>query len=167
MTYRLQSAKNTTIQQWFYGALSGTTRVSWNQEETFTHSDLSWSSTIIYQFPPSTTIYIIPTVQCAFLHHCPSHLWSTSGSGALHFILHTFFFTESLSSFHYTCPYCRNLFCCSTEIMSFIPSLSLISLLGAISFTLLINIIIYTCQLHHWWAYSEHILWLQSSGNTG
>ena len=37
----------------------------------------------------------------------------------------THFFTQSLSSFHYTCPYLRNLFCCSTEIMSSNPSLSL------------------------------------------
>jgi len=28
------------------------------------------------------------------------------------------FFTQSLSSFRRTCPYHRNLFCCSTEIMS-------------------------------------------------
>ena len=34
------------------------------------------------------------------------------------------FFTQSLSSFRNTCPYHRNLFCCNTEIMSTIPSLS-------------------------------------------
>jgi len=27
-------------------------------EETFTHSHLWWSSTILYQLPPSTTIHI-------------------------------------------------------------------------------------------------------------
>ena len=35
------------------------------------------------------------------------------------------FFTQSLSSFHNTSPYQRNLFCCSNVIMSSNPSLSL------------------------------------------
>ena len=39
------------------------------------------------------------------------------------------FFTQSLSSFHNTCPYHRNLFCCSTKIMSSNPSFSLNPLL--------------------------------------
>jgi len=43
------------------------------------------------------------------------------------------FFTQSLSSFRNTCPYHRNLFCCSTEIMSSNPSLSLNYLLGTLS----------------------------------
>jgi len=38
------------------------------------------------------------------------------------------FFTQLLSSLGNTCPYHRNLFCCSTQIMSYIPSLSLRSL---------------------------------------
>jgi len=42
-------------------------------------------------------------------------------------------FTQSLSSFHSTCPYDHNLFCCSTEIMSSNPSLSLNPLLGTLS----------------------------------
>jgi len=50
------------------------------------------------------------------------------------------FFTQSLSSFRNTCPYHRNLFCCITEIMSSIPSLSLNSLLGTLSFTLMSHI---------------------------
>jgi len=33
------------------------------QKKTFTHSDLSWSSTILYQLPPSTTIHNILPVQ--------------------------------------------------------------------------------------------------------
>jgi len=37
----------------------------------------------------------------------------------------THFFTQSLSSFRSTCPYHRNLFCCSTEIMSSNSSLPL------------------------------------------
>ena len=43
------------------------------------------------------------------------------------------FFTQS-SSFCSTCPYQRSLFCCNTNVMSSIPSLSLSSLLGNLSF---------------------------------
>jgi len=46
------------------------------------------------------------------------------------------FFTQSLSSFCHACSYHRNLFCCSTEIILSILSLSLNSLLGTLSFTL-------------------------------
>jgi len=45
------------------------------------------------------------------------------------------FFTQSLSSFHSTCPNHHNLLCCSTEIMSSNPSLSLNPLLGTLSAT--------------------------------
>jgi len=48
------------------------------------------------------------------------------------------FFTQSLSSFHNTCPYHRNLFCCSTEIYLFLVSLN--SLLGLYLFTLMSHI---------------------------
>jgi len=48
-------------------------------------------------------------------------------SGTLHFIssysIH--FFNQSLSSFHNTCPYHHNLFCCSIEILLSVPSFSL------------------------------------------
>ena len=44
------------------------------------------------------------------------------------------FFTQSLSSFRNTCPYHRNLFCCSSDVMSTIPSLSLNSLFETLSF---------------------------------
>ena len=50
------------------------------------------------------------------------------------------FFTQSLSSFRSTCPYHRKLFCCSINIISSIPSLSLNSLLGTLSFTLTLHI---------------------------
>jgi len=50
------------------------------------------------------------------------------------------FFTQSVSSFRSTCPYHRNLFCCSINIISSIPpSLSLNSLLGTLSFTLTLH----------------------------
>ena len=86
-------------------------------KETFTHSHLSWSSVIPYLLPPSSTIHGILSVQSTcltvFFHNlCPSFLWSgTSTSYSTHF------FTQSLSSFHSTCLYHRNLICC-TEIIS-------------------------------------------------
>jgi len=108
-------------------------------EETFTHLHLSWSSTILYQLPLSTTIHSILPVQftclTVFLHNLsPGPLWSTSLSGTLHFILHTFL-QLIIVFFHNTCPYCFSLFCCS-ERLSSIPSLS--SLHG-LSFTILIS----------------------------
>jgi len=39
--------------------------------------------------------------------------------------IHFNFFNQSLASFRNTCPYHHNQFCCSTEIMSSNPSLSL------------------------------------------
>jgi len=42
------------------------------------------------------------------------------------------FFTQSVSFFRSTCPYHRNLFCCSINMISSIPSLSLNSLLGTV-----------------------------------
>ena len=91
-----------------------------------------------YQLAPSTTIHSILPVQLrvwqSFLHNlCPWPLWSISWPGTLHFILHT----KSLSSFRGTCPYHRNLFCCSTEIISSNPSLSLNPLLGTLSCSLM------------------------------
>jgi len=64
-------------------------------EETFTHSQLSWSSIIPYLLHPSITIHGILHVQSTcmrvFFHNLsPSFLWSTSWPGTLHFILHTF-----------------------------------------------------------------------------
>ena len=64
-------------------------------EETFTHSNLSWSSIIPYQLPPSITIHDILSVQVTcltiFFHNLsPSFLWSTSWSGTPHLILRTF-----------------------------------------------------------------------------
>ena len=49
------------------------------------------------------------------------------------------FFIQSVSSFHNTCPYHHNLLGCSIKIVSSIPSLSLNSLLGILSFTLTLH----------------------------
>jgi len=61
----------------------------------------------------------------------------------VYFILHTFLhqkfttlFTAGAYSFHNSCPYHRSLFCCSTNVMSSVPNLSLSSLFGNLPFTL-------------------------------
>ena len=63
-------------------------------EKTLTHPP-SWSSSNLYQLLPSSTIHSILLVQITclaiFLHNLfPCPLWSTSWSGALHLIFHTF-----------------------------------------------------------------------------
>ena len=60
-----------------------------------------------------------------FLHNFSAGPLSTSRSETLHFILHTFLHPIIVFFFCNTCPYLCNLFCCSTEIMSSNPSLSL------------------------------------------
>ena len=82
-------------QQSFYSPLSGTTRVSRYQKKHSPTHPPSWSSSNLYQFLPSTTIHSILPVQITclaiFLHNLfPCPLWSTSWSGALHLIFHTF-----------------------------------------------------------------------------
>ena len=105
-------------------------------EETFTHSHPSWSSDILYQLPPSTTIHSIPLVQFTcltvlFLNLSPGPLWSSCWSRIL-YSMH--FFTQSSSPFRNTCPYHRS---CNTNVMSPVPNLTLSSLLGNLSFTLM------------------------------
>ena len=63
-------------------------------EETFTHPP-SWSSSNLYQLLPSKTIHSILPVQITCLavflpNLSPCPVWSTSWSGAVHLIFHTF-----------------------------------------------------------------------------
>ena len=81
-------------------------------EGTFTHLHPSWSSDILCQLPPFTTIQSILLVQYACLtvlnnNLSPGPRLSSSRSGTLNFILH--FFTQS-SSFRNTCPHYHSLF---------------------------------------------------------
>jgi len=98
-------------------------------EVTLTHPP-SWSSSNLCQLLPSTSIHSILLVQitCLAIFFCTTSFHvlfglplglepSTSYS--------THFFTQSVSSFRSTCPYHCNLFCCSINIISSIPSLSL------------------------------------------
>jgi len=88
-----------------------------------------------YLLSPSTAIHGILPIQSTcftvFFHNLsPSFLplgLAPSTSYSIHF------FIQSLSSFRNTCPYHRNLFHCSTEIMSSKPSLPPNSLLRTVS----------------------------------
>jgi len=115
--------------------LSGTTRVSWYQKKhspTHTHRghQSSQSAFSIYYDPwhPPYSIHVL-----VFLHNLsPSPLGSTSWSQTLHFILHTFLHPIIVFySQHMPIP-SQLLYCCNTETMSSIPSLSLNSLLGTL-----------------------------------
>jgi len=136
-TIKIQTITTTTT------TTNTTIFTAWNDpgkpvsKETFTHSHLSWSSIILYQLPPSTMIHSILPVQftCLTVFLPPSPLWSTSWSGTIHFILHTFLHSIIVFFLH-TCPHQRSLLCCSTEIISSNPSLSLNSLHGTLSITL-------------------------------
>ena len=72
-------------------------------EETFNHPPFRLSSSL-YQLLPSTMIHSILPVQIVclaiFLHSLsPCPLWSTSWSGALHLIFHTFLHPVSVFFF--------------------------------------------------------------------
>jgi len=90
-----------------------------------------------YLLSPSTAIHDILPIQSTcfrvFFHNlCPVFFGLPLGlAPSTSYSIH--FFTQSLSSFHITCPYHRHLFRCSTEIMSSKPSLPLNSLLGTLS----------------------------------
>ena len=97
-------------------------------EETFTHPYPSWSSIIPYLLPPSITIHGILSVQftclTVFFHNLSPSFFGLLLGLAPSTLYSIHFFTQSLSYFLSTCPYNRNLFFCSTEIMTSNPSLS-------------------------------------------
>jgi len=115
----------------------------WASTRRNTHPPTIWSSSNL----PSTTIHSILPVQITCLAiFCTTFLHVLFGvplglEPSTSYSIH--FFTQSVSSFRNTCPYQwyrRNLFCCSINIMSSIPSLSLNFLLGTLSFTLTLHI---------------------------
>ena len=124
-------------QQPFNGLWSGTTRVGQYQKKhspTHTHSDHQTSFIIFLHLQRSmaSSLFILRawqssrTTSLQVLFGLPLCL-GPSTSYTIHF------FTQSSSSFRSTCPYQRNLFCCNTNAMSSIPSLSLNSLFGSLS----------------------------------
>ena len=120
--------------------LSGTTRVSRYQKKH--------SPTHTYRGHQSSLVCFLHLLRSSPQHppcwiHVPDSLFhdlqvffglplglAPSASYAIHF------FIQSLSSFSSTCPYHCSLFCCSTKIMSYNPSLSLNPLLGTLSCSL-------------------------------
>ena len=117
-----------THTQPFYGPLSGSTRVSrYQKKHSSTHTtpahqpSLSASSIYHESWHPPCSIHAPGNLSARPLTVSSSaYLWVWSHTYSIHF------FTQSLSSFHNTCPYHRNLFCCSSDVMSAIPSLWLI-----------------------------------------
>ena len=115
-------------QQPFYGPLSGTTRVSRYQKKHSPthHPDHHPVFISFYHLPRSIASSLFKL--CAWQSFCTTSFHVLFGlplglelstSYSIHF------FTQSLSSFRSTCPYHRNLFCCSVNIISSITSLSL------------------------------------------
>jgi len=66
----------------------------------------------------ASSLFNLHTWRVLYHNLCPCPLWCTSWSGTICFILHP------VISFRNTSPYHRDLFCCTTEIMSPIPNLS-------------------------------------------
>ena len=130
-------------QQSFYGPLSGTTQVSRYQKKhspthhpdhhpifiSFFHLLWSIASSLFklraWQSFCTTSFHVLFGLSLGM---------EPSTSYSIHF------FTQSVSSFRSICPYHRSLFCCSINIISSTPSLSLNSLLGTLSFTLTLHI---------------------------
>jgi len=114
-----------TLYTW-YGTTTITTIllpfVQDNPEETYTHSHLSWSSTILYQ------LHLLASP--LFNFHADSLFAQPLSKSSLVYLLglepstscSIHFFIQSLSFFCSRCPYHRNLFFCSTKIMSVIYS---------------------------------------------
>ena len=93
------------------------------------HNHTNISPIIPYLLPPSIMIHDILPVQftclTVFFHNLPQVVFGLP-LGVAHSTSYSIhFFIQSFSSFHSTCLYHHNLFCCSTEIMSSKPSLSL------------------------------------------
>jgi len=132
-----------THTQPFNNQWSATTRVGRYQKKhspTHTHPGLRTSFINFLHLP---TIHGILCVQFTFLavlfdNLSPGPLWSPFWSWTLYFILHAFLHLVII--FCSTCPYHHSLFCCNTNAVSSIPSLSLSSLLGNQSFSLMPHI---------------------------
>ena len=129
----------TTQQHSFYGPLSGTTQVSRYQKKHSPTHHSNHHPNFISFFHLLRSIASCLFKLCAWQSFCTTSLHILFGlplglEPSTSYSIHCF--TQSVSSFCSTCPYHRNLFCCSINIISSIPSLSLNSLLGTLSFTL-------------------------------
>ena len=151
-------------QQPFYGPLSGTSRVSrYQKKHSPTHHPDHYPIFIsFFHLPQSIASSLFKLCACQsfcttsfhVLFGLPLHL-EPSTSYSIHF------FTQSVSSFYNICPYHRNLFCYSINIISSIPILSFNSLLGTLSFVLTLHIHLTICA--RWSATSFSFLVFNSS----
>jgi len=106
--------------------------------ETSIHSHPSCSSTILIIF-----LHLPQTIASSLLN---PRIWQSLCTTSNHVLFglsqglepttsySIHLFTQSLSSFRNTSPYHHNLFCCSNDVMSTIPGLSLNSLYETLSF---------------------------------
>jgi len=142
----LKAYQTHTHTQPFYGSLDSVRDNSGDPvtEETFTHSHSSWSQSSLISF-----LHLLRSMASSLFN---LHAWQSfstiflqvffglllglalSTSHSIHF------FTQLLSSFRSTCPYHHNLICCSTEIRTSNPSLSLRPLVGTLSCSLMPHI---------------------------
>jgi len=134
---------NTQQQQPFYGPLSGTTWVSrYQKKHSPTHHPDHHPIFISFFHLPQFTASSLFNLR-AWQSFCTTSLHVLFGltlglEPSTSYSIH--FFTQSVSSFRSKCSYYCNLFCCSIDIISSIPSLSLNFLLGTLSFTLTLHI---------------------------
>ena len=132
-------------QQPFYGPLSGTTRVSqYQKKHSPTHHPDHHPVFISFFHLPRSIASVSSLFKLrAWQSFCTTSFHVLFGlplglEPSISYSLH--FFTQSVFSFRSTCRYHHNLFCCSINIILSIPSLSLNSLLGTLSFTLTLHI---------------------------
>jgi len=124
-----------TTQQPFYGPLSRTTRViRYQKKHSPTYHPDHPIFISFFHLPRSIASSLFKL--CAWQSFCTTsvHVLFDLALGlepSTSYPIH--FFTQSMSSFRDTCPYHRNLFWCSTKIISSVPSLFLNSLLGTLS----------------------------------
>ena len=136
-------------QQSFYGPLSGTTQMSQYQKKHSPTHDPDHHPIFISLFHLLRSIASCLFKLRAWQSFCTTSLHVLFGLPlglelSTSYSLHSF--TQSVSSFCSTCLYHRNLFCGSSKIISSIPSLSLNSLLGTLSFTLTLHIVMAVLQ---------------------
>ena len=130
-------------QQPFYGPLSGTTRVSWYQKKhSPTHHPDHHPIFISFFHLPRSIVSSLFKLR-AWQSFCTTSFHVLFGlpldlEPCTSYSVH--FFTQSVSYFRSTCPYRRNLFCCSINIISSIPIVFLSTPYLELSFTLTLHI---------------------------
>ena len=125
-THKHTHTHNHIMTLWIF---SGTTQVSrYQKKHSPTHTYRGHQSSLtrcLHLLRSMASSLFNPRAWPSFSTICLQVLYGLPlGLVALLTSYSTHFFTQSLSSFRNTCPYLRNLFCCSTKIMSSNRSLS-------------------------------------------